>query len=348
MSNLSKAQLAKPIWRPMDVLKNIDLANTRFLQDDYSRPRTSNFKEWEPETPYIASSHASAAGTPTSQADSTTKPSAAVPKIDNALLEKEKKEAYAKGLKEGEATAKAYAQKEVTKVRLELETSTDEKIYLLMQDIQADIAGIKQDPKLLHEPLKRLALHLAEQLTLTELSLSSNCIEALVLRCIETLDIAKNSPIAVELNPSDMAILQARTTPPGEEANIWRLQADSSLLPGSVRVRAEDAVVTDLVEHRLASLAQSLLVEPHSWQSKSAFQPERLSARRNQNSVVEDALAHESSTQDFHESSDIDAESEHIEAIAKPIDLAAMDLPDLELPAAPVADNTEEPDPTHE
>ena len=83
-----------------------------------------------------------------------------------------------------------------------------------MQDIQADIAGMKQDPKLLHEPLKRLALHLAEQLTLTELSLSSNSIEALVLRCIETLDIPKSSPIAVELNPSDMAILQARTTRP--------------------------------------------------------------------------------------------------------------------------------------
>ena len=348
MSNLSKGHAAKPIWRPMDVLQNIDIGNARFLQEDYSRPSTTNFKEWEPETQSIAPSAATAAGTPASQADSNAKSSPAAPKIDNALLEKEKNEAYAKGLKEGEDKAKAYADKEVAKVRLELETSTDEKIYLLMQDIQADIAGMKQDPKLLHEPLKRLALHLAEQLTLTELSLSSNSIEALVLRCIETLDIAKNSPIAVELNPSDMAILQARTTPPGEEANTWRLQADPSLLPGSVRVRADDAVVTDLVEHRLASLAQSLLVEPQSWQSKSAFQPERLSARRNQTSVVEDALARESSTQDFHESSDIDSEAEPIEAIAKPIDLAELDLPDLELPATPVADNNEEPDPTHE
>ena len=348
MSNLSKGHAAKPIWRPMDVLKNIDLGNSRFLQEDYSRPRTTNFKEWEPETQAISPNSAPADGTSNSQADTTSNSSPSAPKIDNALLEKEKKEAYAKGLKEGEDKAKAYAEKEVAKVRLELETSTDEKIYLLMQDIQADIAGMKQDPKLLHEPLKRLALHLAEQLTLTELSLSSNSIEALVLRCIETLDIPKSSPIAVELNPSDMAILQARTTPPGEEANTWRLQADPTLLPGSVRVRADDAVVTDLVEHRLASLAQSLLAEPESWQSKSAFQPERLSARRTQTSLVEDALPRESSIQDFQESSDIDSDVEPIEAIAKPLDLAEMDLPDLELPATPVADSTEESDPNHE
>ena len=148
MSNLSKGHAAKPIWRPMDVLQNIDIGNARFLQEDYSRPATTNFKEWEPEAQSIAPSAATAAGTPASQTDSTAKSSPAAPKIDNALLEKEKNEAYAKGLKEGEDKAKAYADKEVAKVRLELETSTDEKIYLLMQDIQADIAGIKQDPKL--------------------------------------------------------------------------------------------------------------------------------------------------------------------------------------------------------
>lgn len=339
MSNLSKGQVAKPIWRPIAALKNVDLKNARFLQDDYSRPRNTSFKEWEPEdaSTESQSSNSGNSGTVASPQDSAAKAGPSAPKIDNALLEKEKKEAYAKGLQEGEDKAKAYAEKEAAKVRLELETSTDEKIYELMQAIQADMAGLKQDPKLLHEPLKRLALHLAEQLTLTELSLSSNSIEALVLRCIDTLDIVQSSPIVVELNPSDMAILQARTTPPGEEAHIWRLQADSSLLPGSVRVRADDAVVTDLVEHRLESLAQSLLAEPQNWQSQSAFQPERLSARRSQANLVEDALPRESTTQDFHDSSDSDFESEPIET-AKPMALAEMDLPDLEL----------KPDPDHE
>jgi hypothetical protein len=68
------------------------------------------------------------------------------------------------------------------------------------------------------------------------------------------------------------------------------LVADDHLLPGSVRVRADDSVVSDFVENRLESLAQSLLLEPSPWQTQSAFQPGRLSARFNATSNIEDAL----------------------------------------------------------
>ena len=137
MSNLSKANASKPVWRPMDVLKNVDLQNTRFLQDDYSQPRTSQFKEWQPE---VGTTTKALAQTPSADSaalpqDAGQKTNAAPSAIDKALLEKEKSAAYAKGLKEGEDKAKAFAEKEAAKVRLELETSTDEKIYLLMQEI---------------------------------------------------------------------------------------------------------------------------------------------------------------------------------------------------------------------
>ena len=341
----------------MDVLKNVDLQNTRFLQDDYSHPRTSQFKEWQPE---VATTTKALPQTPSADSaafpqDAGQKTNAAPSAIDKALLEKEKSAAYAKGLKEGEDKAKAFAEKEAAKVRLELETSTDEKIYLLMQEIQTGIASLTQEPKLLHEPLKRLALHLAEQLTLTELSLSSHSIEALVSRCIETLDIHQNSPIVVELNPSDMAVLQSRTPEPGEEKHTWRLQADATLLPGSVRVRADDAVVTDLVEHRLESLAQSLLAAPKSWQAQSAFQPERLNSRRGQANAVEDALPRESTASDeFNESTLRDAADlndvldAEPKADATPLNLAGLDLPDLELEATPKPDSGDALDPSHE
>ena len=363
MSNLSKANASKPVWRPMDVLKNVDLQNTRFLQDDYSQPRTSQFKEWQPE---VATTTKALPQTPSADSaalpqDAGQKTNAAPSVIDKALLEKEKSAAYAKGLKEGEDKAKAFAEKEAAKVRLELETSTDEKIYLLMQEIQTGIASLTQEPKLLHEPLKRLALHLAEQLTLTELSLSSHSIEALVSRCIETLDIHQNSPIVVELNPSDMAVLQSRTPEPGEEKHTWRLQADATLLPGSVRVRADDAVVTDLVEHRLESLAQSLLSAPKNWQAQSAFQPERLNTRRGQANAVEDALPRESTVSDLideNELSDssnsnnvddmIDVLDAEPKAQATSLNLAGMDLPDLELDATPKPDIDDALDASHE
>ena len=357
MSNLSKSNVAKPVWQPMAVLKNVDMQNVRFLQEDYSRTRTSQFKEWEPEEAQLdkALPQSQASDDSAAPKDAGQKISASPSTLDKALLEKETSAAYAKGLKEGEDKAKAYAEKETAKLRLELETSTDEKIYLLMQEIQTGIASLKQEPQLLHEPLKKLALHLAEQLTLTELSLSSHSIEALVSRCIETLDIHQNSPIVVELNPSDMAVLQSRTAEPGEEKNTWRLQADVTLLPGSVRVRADDAVVTDLVEHRLESLAQSLLSAPKSWQAQSAFQPERLSSRRGQASTVEDALPRASTVNDTLDErviSDAQEMSDVLDAEIKPeatsLNLAGMNLPDLELDATPKSDSGDELDPSHE
>jgi hypothetical protein len=67
------------------------------------------------------------------------------------------------------------------------------------------------------------------------------------------------------------------------------------LLPGSVRVRADDAVVSDLIENRLESLAHSLLKDPQTWQEQSAFAPSklvsRLAAQRGSARTVEDAQA---------------------------------------------------------
>jgi hypothetical protein len=43
----------------------------------------------------------------------------------------------------------------------------------------------------------------------------------------------------------------------------------ADMKPGSVRVFANDTVVQDLVEHRLASLAQGLQVDEAAWLDKS-------------------------------------------------------------------------------
>ena len=69
----------------------------------------------------------------------------------------------------------------------------------------------------------------------------------------------------------------------------WVLQANASLLPGSVRASANDAVVSDLIEHRLDDLARQLLAVPAPARRHSAFQSERLAARRAEVSQVLDA-----------------------------------------------------------
>jgi flagellar biosynthesis/type III secretory pathway protein FliH len=323
----------------MDVLKNVNMENVRFLEKDYSRPSENKFATWSVnELTSKSGSTEGGQGLRPNDTDSMRMAStaslpegaSALSKIDPELIESIKQEAYARGLAEGQQALAAF-QDEAEKARAQAETAEFETTQALLSSIEKAILQLKEDPDLRHEPLKRLAMHLAEQLVLVELSVSPNSVQALIERCIETLDITASASVVVELNPNDMALLQTRTLDPGEEKKTWRLQADPTLLPGSVRVRAEDAVVTDLVEHRLESLAQSLLKDPQSWQAQTAFHPERLNARRGQANAVEDALPRESVSKDLAD-----------------LDLPNLDLPDLNLPATPVADSNEEPDPSHE
>jgi len=322
----------------MDVLKNVNMENVRFLEKDYSRPSENKFSTWHVnELPSKSAQADGTYGQHASDVDATSadkkgfpEGASALGKLDPELIESIKQEAYARGLEEGRQELTAI-QDEAEKARAQAEAADIASAHELLKHIEKAILELKEDPDERHEPLKRLAMHLAEQLVLVELSVSSNSVQALIERCIETLDITPSASVVVEINPNDMALLQTRSLDPGEEKKTWRLQADPTLLPGSVRVRADDAVVTDLVEHRLESLAQSLLKEPQSWQAQTAFHPDRLSARRGQANVVEDALPRDSVSKNFAD-----------------LDLPDLELPDLELPATPVTNSTEEPDPTHE
>jgi flagellar biosynthesis/type III secretory pathway protein FliH len=124
------------------------------------------------------------------------------------------------------------------------------------------------DPKQFFEPLKRLSLHLAEQLVLGELSASSKTVERLVQHCLDEVSHPLQEGVVVELNPEDKKRLQAQG---GDFLEGLRLEAVAELKPGSVRVFANDMVVEDLVEHRLHALARGLLSDVDSWQNKSAL-----------------------------------------------------------------------------
>jgi hypothetical protein len=101
-------------------------------------------------------------------------------------------------------------------------------------------------------------------------------------------------------------------------------------------------VVSDLIEHRLETLAQALLQDTKPWQAQTAFQPERLAARRGKAETVEDALPRNTSskfTQAKEEADLVDAEFDDVldvtatpqTATPEPLNLSALDLPDLNL-----------------
>ena len=199
-------------------------------------------------------------------------------------------EALAKAREEGRAQGAAEA-------RAALQTEMEDKLRAALGDDHAlvnaladALALLQQSPQSFFEPLKRLALHLAEQLVLAELALDGGAIERLVQRCVDELAQHDESLVLVELNPADLAMLQELRERSGlAEGSALRLQPNDKLLPGSVRASANDALVEDLIGERLSALARGLAVDEPRWRSNTAFSPERIASDRLPGTGVEDA-----------------------------------------------------------
>lgn len=293
--------------------------------------------------------------------------------LTEEALETERQGAYDKGLEEGRRQVREEWNAEKNKTRLTSEA--------IMVELDAAVRRVIDTPDKLYEPIKRLALHLAEQLVLAELTLSSQAIERLVRRCVDELAPQRLVPITVELNAADLAVLQAMpvtspaannvsagnasdnntsTKPEGAPAKPtapqwpWHLQASDDLLPGSVRASASDAVVSDLIEHRLEVLARGLLLDSTRGMAQSAFQPSRMAARMSGEREVVDAQPRMSPApaptrsfaapmpQDLQDIDDIatdgfadelapSAAVSEVPETFDGLDLSAMDLPDLNL-----------------
>ena len=345
-----------PMWQPLKPLKPIELQNAGFVQENYLQPKSTHFALWTVEEQLAAGKIADAndelsgedaaklgdsqamEGSEASlEADTGQDPLASLSSLDAESLEKIKQEAFERGVAEGKRLQQESALEEATQNEAESLVALADKANQVLENIEQGVLALKESPADWNEPLKRLAMHLAEQLTLTELSISSSGIQNLIDRCIETLDVQSVSSVVVELNPSDMALLQNHKAAPGEQTHSWRLVADAHLLPGSVRVRADDAVVSDLIEHRLETLAQALLQNTKPWQAQTAFQPERLSARRGKAETVEDALPRDTSSR-FAQAEVSDIAEDLLETpppaseFAEPLNLSSLDLPNLDLP----------------
>jgi flagellar biosynthesis/type III secretory pathway protein FliH len=124
--------------------------------------------------------------------------------------------------------------------------------------------------------MKRLSMHIAEQLVLAELNLSGSSIERLIQRCLDELSNRSEPSIIVELNIQDKDRLEELS---GEVSGHVQLRAVPGLQVGSVRVISDDTQVDDLITHRLEGMAHSLLGQPEVWREKSPFFRQPLAQR---------------------------------------------------------------------
>lgn len=137
----------------------------------------------------------------------------------------------------------------------------------LIRNLSIELRSLQQSPERFFEPLKKLAMHLAETLVRTELQTSDKAIKALIDSCLSQLD-PTGEPVSVSLNPADLQRIEAL----GEAVSTQlRLIEDPTLRPGSVRAQVQDTVVQDLIEHRLEALARKILSDPQAWMQRSTL-----------------------------------------------------------------------------
>lgn len=164
-------------------------------------------------------------------------------------------EAHARGWDEGHAQAQAAA------------AAQQAEQVAVLTDLMSSLHGLNHEPQRFFEPLKRLALHMAEQLVRGELQVSGKAVANLVKQALDTLGETREK-VTLHLNPMDADALSDAAP---ELVAQCAIEADAQLQRGSVRVSVNDAVVEDLIEHRLEALARRVLAQPDAWLEQSTL-----------------------------------------------------------------------------
>lgn len=169
--------------------------------------------------------------------------------ISEQEFEQARSEAYSQGLAAGIAQERAQAQAE------------RDREGELIRHLGIELRALNQDTQRFYEPLRKLALHVAEQLVRAELQVSGKVITALIEQAVAQLE-QPGAKVIVSLNPADAQRLAAMGA---VDEQMLQVETDATLREGSVRARVNDSMVQDLIEHRLEPIVRRLLSEPDAW-----------------------------------------------------------------------------------
>ena len=192
--------------------------------------------------------------------------------------------AYNEGLEAGRAQARA-----------ELQTEHDAQITQL-KALQEALNKLSFDADALFEPVKKLTVHLAEQLVRGELVQSPQTISRLVDNSLRELNASGEKAVIVHLNHEDLEAYRPLVAQFGDS---MILRPDSLLERGSVRVSLDGSVVEDLMQRRIDGLKKSLS-QPAApgWQAGGGRLSDRLNESQRGSQHIEDVTAVETSSSD--------------------------------------------------
>jgi len=237
--------------------------------------------EPEPDPATAAAAEPSAIATPDLSGEAVT---ALVEAAREAARAETREIAYNEGLEAGRAEAREALQKE-----------HDAQINQL-KSLQEALQKLSFDADALFEPVKKLSVHLAEQLVRGELAQSPQTISRLVDNSLRELNASGEKAVIVHLNHEDLEAYRPLVAQFGDS---MILRPDSLLERGSVRVSLDGSVVEDLMQRRIEGLKKSLS-QPAApaWQAGSGRLSDRLSESQRGSQHVEDVTAVVTSSSD--------------------------------------------------
>jgi flagellar biosynthesis/type III secretory pathway protein FliH len=261
------------------VSDDVFVASAEAIESEAQAPELESATEQEPEpaTPAVASAPA----TPDLSGEAVT---ALVEAAREQARAETRELAYNEGLEAGKAQARA-----------ELQQEHDTQITQL-KTLQEALQKLSFDADALFEPVKKLTVHLAEQLVRGELAQSGQTISRLVDNSLRELNASGEKAVIVHLNHEDLEAYRPLVAQFGDS---MILRPDSLLERGSVRVSLDGSVVEDLMQRRIDGLKKSLSQPAApSWQAGGGRLSERLNESQRGSQQIEDVTAVETSSSD--------------------------------------------------
>ncbi|MBD2858434.1 hypothetical protein IB286_05370 [Spongiibacter sp. KMU-158] len=175
---------------------------------------------------------------------------AATPEHDfESLKEQAYQEAFAQGLAEGEAQAKAILAEQCQRLQMAMTALREPQSVIDAQ---------------LQEELLQMTVALAKQLLRAELSIQPERLKSMIEKSIKQLPVL-NKECQIYLNPNDLEVMNEVCAGSESEAaqkpDGWQFIADASLGQGGYRIHSGDSTLDDSIETRLAGLLDSLMNE---------------------------------------------------------------------------------------
>ena len=167
-------------------------------------------------------------------------------------IEAIKQQAFDEGEAKGRADAQRLAQEEFSERQHQFEIEARDEIARFMSSIKASLI----QHNALAEPLKRLAVRLAELIARAELQLSDQAINNLVERVVNELEPNELEDVIITVSPGwHERMTEDQFKGLFENCDI---QISEQLADGSIRLSIEDKSIEDLLEGRITEIASQV------------------------------------------------------------------------------------------